>query len=428
MRRFLCAALILLCAGSVNAQMLQAIVAGSSSVPSHTIQFTALAGGTVGGSPLAGSGTYSGTAPSSISTATWTGCGGGASTVAGFSAGAGTWSATFTVPPSSGAGCTIAIADNLGDTATSPGVTISSGGTIAFTSLTNNQAGTQAALVGTYTGAAPSGLGSQSWGVGTGCAGTPAVTSFVATGGTITANIATLATGNIGCTFTATGTGSNTDGPKTVTSVVYGGGVALVAHAHIPGSTVGGTTGALRTTGSTFEVKVVCNYAAASVPTTSDSLTNTWTPLNIGTSGEAWVRFYYVANPTVGTAQTFSTTGTSLATASIIMTFSGVAVSPFDQQPGGNGSASTSPGTAFAITPANPNSLILAGMSGGSFTTSATIDSGMLMPEAFIPYSGSVNEGCGMAYIVQSGGPASINPIWTIVSAAWGAVAAVFHP
>lgn len=425
MRRFLCATLISLCAGSVNAQMLQAIVAGSSSVPSHTIQFTALAGGTVGGSPLAGSGTYSGTAPSSISTATWTGCGGGSSTVAGFSAGAGTWSATFTVPPSSGSGCTIAIADNLGDTATSPGVTISAGGTITFTSLTNNQAGTQAALVGTYTGAAPSGLGSQSWGVGTGCSGTPAVTSFVATGGNITANIATLATGNIGCTFTATGTGSNTDGPKTVTSVVFGSGIALVAHAHIPGSTVGGTSGALRTTGSTFLSKVVCNFSGAVVPTTSDSLFNSWTPGSIGTSGEAWARIYYVANPTVGTAQTFSTTGTALASASIIMTFSGVATSPFDNQ-ATNGGSSTSPGVG-AFTPSNPNSLILAGMSAGLNTTSATIDSGLLMPEAFIPYSASVNEGCGMAYIVQ-GAAASINPVWTIVSASWGAVAAWFHP
>lgn len=89
------------------------------------LAFTALANGTVGGSPIAGSGTYTGTAPTSISSATWTGCGGGSSTPAGFSAATGTWSATFTVPGSSGSGCTIAITDNRTDTATSPGVTIS---------------------------------------------------------------------------------------------------------------------------------------------------------------------------------------------------------------------------------------------------------------------------------------------------------------
>lgn len=93
-----------------------------------SIAFTTLANGTIGGSPIAGSGTYVGTAPSSISSATWggTGCS-GSSTVTSFSAGSGTWSANFSVPGSGAGGstCNIAIADNLGDSATSPNVTVS---------------------------------------------------------------------------------------------------------------------------------------------------------------------------------------------------------------------------------------------------------------------------------------------------------------
>lgn len=94
----------------------------------NSIAFTALADGTVGGAPVAGSGTYAGAAPSSLSSATWGGGCSGSSTVSSFSAGAGTWSASFTVPGSAGTGCTIAVTDDLSDNATSPGVTISAGG------------------------------------------------------------------------------------------------------------------------------------------------------------------------------------------------------------------------------------------------------------------------------------------------------------
>lgn len=125
-RLFLAAALCL--PGALAFAAWHSVQQGSISVAGHSIAFTTLANGTVGGSAIAGSGTYTGTAPSSISSATWGGGCSGSSTPAGFSASAGSWSATFTVPGSSGAGCTIAILDDLSDTATSPGVTISASG------------------------------------------------------------------------------------------------------------------------------------------------------------------------------------------------------------------------------------------------------------------------------------------------------------
>lgn len=125
MCRWFLAAWLALCAPALAQVGQVAVVTHHGSPAAHTIAFTALAAGTVGGAAIAGSGTYTGTAPGSISTATWGGGCSGASTPAGFTAGTGTWSATFTVPSSAGMACTIAITDNLGDSATSPGVTIS---------------------------------------------------------------------------------------------------------------------------------------------------------------------------------------------------------------------------------------------------------------------------------------------------------------
>lgn len=96
-----------------------------SSTPTHSITFSTLANGSPS-STVAGSGTYTGTAPSSISSAAWNSPCSGSSTITGFSAGGGTFSLTASTPS---AGCvgTLTITDNLGDSATSPTVTIGTG-------------------------------------------------------------------------------------------------------------------------------------------------------------------------------------------------------------------------------------------------------------------------------------------------------------
>jgi hypothetical protein len=128
----------LLWGGVAQGQMLQSIVNAKAASAAAPLTFTTLANGTVGGAAIAGSGAYTGTAPTSISTATWGGGCSGSSTVTGFSAGGLAWSANFSVPASAGTGCTISITDNRSDTATSPGVTISAayagpGDVVAFT-------------------------------------------------------------------------------------------------------------------------------------------------------------------------------------------------------------------------------------------------------------------------------------------------------
>lgn len=117
----------LLLAVPANAQFIPSLLAASPTTGGASpLTFTSLAGGFASGFPIAGSGSYTGTAPTSISTATWGGGCSGSSTVTGFTnnSGSGVWNAAFTAPTATGLACTIAIVDNRTDTATSPAVTI----------------------------------------------------------------------------------------------------------------------------------------------------------------------------------------------------------------------------------------------------------------------------------------------------------------
>ncbi len=199
MKWFFIALAFLLAASSADARF-PPRGSGGAAPPSHSIAFTALANGTAGGSPIAGSGTYAGTAPSSLSSATWGGGCSGSSTPASFSASSGTWSATFTVPVSSGFGCTIAIADNLGDSATSPGVTIT-GVSNSITLSCPGTASTSATLAcsGTYAGTAPTTTG-WTYTLNTTCSGSGTPTVIGIGGGNITS--ISVPTPGSGCTGT----------------------------------------------------------------------------------------------------------------------------------------------------------------------------------------------------------------------------------
>ena len=112
--------------------------------------FTALANGYVGGITIPGSGTYSGTTPSSISSATWGGSCSGSATPSNFSASGGKWTARFTTPAGVGTGCTLGITNDLSSNATSPGVTISGASStwavVANADVAGSSGGTTAAL------------------------------------------------------------------------------------------------------------------------------------------------------------------------------------------------------------------------------------------------------------------------------------------
>lgn len=103
--------------------------AGLSAAASPTLSFSVLANGSPS-STINGSGSYTGPAPSGL-TAAWNTTCTGTSTVTGFSAGGGTWAATFSTPASTCTG-TLTATGTGSNTAngTSPSVTISSGGQV----------------------------------------------------------------------------------------------------------------------------------------------------------------------------------------------------------------------------------------------------------------------------------------------------------
>jgi hypothetical protein len=116
---------------------------GSITPPTPALSFDVLAGGTTS-STVPGSGAYTIAAPSGLTSATWGGGCSGASTVTGFSASLGVWSATFSTPSLAGTGCTIAVTGTGGNTAsaTSPGVTItgaSCSNSLDFSQACNSQ-------------------------------------------------------------------------------------------------------------------------------------------------------------------------------------------------------------------------------------------------------------------------------------------------
>jgi hypothetical protein len=123
------------------------------------------------------------------------------------------------------------------------------------------------------------------------------------------------------------------------------------------------TTAAITTTGATLLVAVIADQAGVAT-TLTDSKTNSWTGLTTITGGNAEVRLYYAANPTVGTGHTFTATSTGAFPALAVLAFSGVALtSPFDVQSGAfdnNGSALTL--AMGSITPGVANEVLVGGL------------------------------------------------------------------
>lgn len=155
----------------------------------------------------------------------------------------------------------------------------------------------------------------------------------------------------------------------------------------------------------------------------TDSKGNTPSNLTTYTSGDGTqVRVAYVeGSPVVGSGH-HASSGTFGGTQ--ITAWSGAATSAFDQETGTTGnSSSASPGT---VTPASANSLIWSACAYSTNGVNASsINVGTLL-DHFAAQTG-VNEGLGVGYEVQSGGPSSSTPTFTLSgSSPWAAALAVF--
>lgn len=200
---------------------------------------------------------------------------------------------------------------------------------------------------------------------------------------------------------------------------------SLVAHTTIPGAVNGGTSAAIDTTGATILI-IGASFQNGVTPTISDIKGNAWTGLTAQSSSSPAFRLYYVANPTVGSGHTFTFSGTSIFSAAMIAAFSGVkATSPFDAE---NGVQTSFVGTLAigSVTPANANSLMVAGATynGG---TATGFSAGFTTTDTPIAFGTGVNYGCALAWNIVTG---ATNPQVTVspVSPLFAAADAAFIP
>lgn len=196
--------------------------------------------------------------------------------------------------------------------------------------------------------------------------------------------------------------------------------MALIAHtsaASLDGNTV--TTSGVNTTGATALAAFVA-YDGSSAPVPTDSNGNTWTPLTAqsGTFGRG--RWFYAANPIVGSGHTASVNASFSYPGLIFLAFSGITItSPFDQE---NGTGTSSGATSLAtgsVTPSENGELILVGLSFESIISGLGIDgTGFTIIET-VPSVGGQNYGAAVAYKIQSTAAAE-NRTWSWTSSTDG--------
>ena len=203
------------------------------------------------------------------------------------------------------------------------------------------------------------------------------------------------------------------------TLLLFGGSVypqvSFIVAANAGGPT-GGTTSAVNTTGANFESMIFCS-GSTSLPTVSDSASNSWGPplaSYIGVSNQT-LRLYAVTNPTTAANQTFTvSSGGGSYSSFVVLAFSGQ--STLDQK---NGTFATSSVTSFSpgsITPTMNNELLLTGVCSNSVPSSSyaySIDSSFTIPtNGWKPYQAGSNYAAGSAYLIQTTATAE-NPTWS---------------
>lgn len=174
------------------------------------------------------------------------------------------------------------------------------------------------------------------------------------------------------------------------------------------------------TSGANFLLAVSCDYSGAgndlaggTLPTISDSKSNTWSKLTqyITPNTSTQVTVWYSKNPTVGSAHTVTATGSY--NCAFFMAFSGVDTSaPFDVE---NGTGVNMPGSTIqpgSITPASNGELLFLISSVDAGVTSAYTTNNSFTNGDSVDSSLGINEGGYWSYLIQETAGA-INPTIT---------------
>lgn len=191
---------------------------------------------------------------------------------------------------------------------------------------------------------------------------------------------------------------------------------SLVAHTNVgeAGALNSVTTPSIDTTGANLITVITGEYVGGGTGSSiTDSKGNTFTRRQYASSSPGQGTLWDCVNPTVGTGHTFTLNNNNYSTV-FVAAWSGVDTGAgYDTSNQNTGTGSSI--QTGSITPANANSLVIAGY-GSETTTSATatIDSGFTILDQLAPVPGTT-EGGGLAYLIQTSA-AAVNPTWTLAS------------
>jgi len=177
-------------------------------------------------------------------------------------------------------------------------------------------------------------------------------------------------------------------------------------------------TSAVDTTGANFIAIWLSSYQLTAENTISDSKGNTWVPLTaIEVSGATRGRWFYCANPTVGSGHTFSAVSTFPTVsypAIFVLPFSGVHATPFDDESAGDQSVNANTLATGQIDPTTAG-LLLAGISWYNSVSAVSIDNGFSTPETLLTSSNNIPG--GVSYKIQASATA-VTPAfsWTTMT------------
>ena len=171
------------------------------------------------------------------------------------------------------------------------------------------------------------------------------------------------------------------------------------------------TTAAISTVGANLIVAVTIKISGGS-QTFSDNQSNSYTALTVWNgSSQPQLTIYYKQAPTTNASHTFTLSGGATYPALSVAAFAGVASSPFDQQNGNNGAATTTL-TTGSITPGQNNELVIAGL-GYFMGSTVSINGGFTIPTGGTTDYTVNSWGVSLAYLIQTSAAAA-NPQWAM--------------
>lgn len=197
-----------------------------------------------------------------------------------------------------------------------------------------------------------------------------------------------------------------------------------------PGQNGGSTSGVNTATACggvpcTFIVAALSAYTCCGTPAFAESRTGCASPCNSATTvagsaatygGVNFLRLYYIYNATTGANHIFTASGTTYEGLIVLGFSGGMLTDPGDTEQTAVSPAGTTQSLALAspYTPTVADSLIVTAVtSGTTLSANLSVDGSFAGNAQIISYHSGGNLGSGISYVIQSGGPSSVNPTWS---------------